>query len=535
MTRADQARLDAPFEMAGLGERERGWTCLDPNELARLLQFARDSTIVRAVMAVCYNNMLTMPMTIQCKGKKAAEASGDASAEARARVFAEFGRKAVFADAAFGFLLVSCRPSTPQEQAMDPHYDMPYRPTLLKLTQLRVQFRVDIFDQYEWKVERPSFDGVKGWVLVPPETYFVCGTNLPTPEHGICSKLACLRGHEWRMLDSKFELTMDADQQRAHPRKTLQNQEQKSDDAGGVVPPFQHAASAETETEEAIAHRVAVDAVGSNNQHTAAAAAVHDRVDGLNCGAVGRRGGTSTLETGDYDYLPAGKEYVAVQVAEAPTDLPTARLMLLESTCLVFSVPMALVSGGDATGKATLQSGAAPGPDTAQIFRDAQQTNKRWVCRLVSDTCRFITNTEQRIYDVAALEVAEKFERAKVEKRRGKRGSKRKVMDDESPTELDDDEETRIVSEVLKATHAQQEWEVGMVSSARLEDVMALHQIGMLRDDEKLRQLYRDCTGIPLDVFALKQELSKEQQIIFEKLPPPPKPDAKPAKKKAKK
>jgi hypothetical protein len=158
---------------------------------------------------------------------------------------------------------------------------------------------------------------------------------------------------DWAIYQAKKELTMSADKERAKPTVVTEAQSNRH------------------EPNSVSSSHVGMYDGGGGREEQMVYALARDR----NCGIVApamqtRREDKNQLEIKD------GRTYVSAQIAEAPADLGTSRQAFLESCCLGWGIPMSMLSSGDASGKAKLNSDSA-GPETARVFREAQSDRRK--------------------------------------------------------------------------------------------------------------------------------------------------------------
>lgn len=347
--------MDAPFEPLNA----EGWHSINMFEIAQLVSFATDSAVIQSVFDVCYNSILSTG-SIMIEPEDAPRAQGDGTSivlptaqeenamHARSSVFAKWGREGAFLEECIGWYPTSSVP-TPGAAGGD------YLPVVMNLARMRVMHRVDVFGQHSWR-----WFEVAGMQTREIVGITVMGSSLPDNYGRLSSKVKRVMHGEWAIYQLKVRLTMEADSQRAHPTVVTQAHEERRYD------PLSAAGAAHPGFEQTIAAQRAAD-----EELTDPALRVHALVRTLNTCAAGAR----AVEAARTFEIDAGRTYVNVRSAEAPAELAVARQAFLESCCLAWGIPMAMISSGDATGKARLNSATAS-PETARIFREAQSARK---------------------------------------------------------------------------------------------------------------------------------------------------------------
>jgi len=90
----------------------------------------------------------------------------------------------------------------------------------------------------------------------------------------------------------------------------------------------------------------------------------------------GEDGNEDDMKVSPFIPLEPGQNYTATAMADSPTDLLSHRQSKREAVCIRLSIPMSLISSGDATGKAKLNTQGAS-PDHLRIFKEAQKGRRR--------------------------------------------------------------------------------------------------------------------------------------------------------------
>ncbi|MDO9173884.1 MAG: hypothetical protein Q7V62_03705 [Actinomycetota bacterium] len=479
-TAEDAARLAGPFGKA-LGDE--GWTHLRMHEARFLYDWCRADPTLASVHRVCYNSLLTTNVQIA----RAEEKPSAEQQQARARLFGAFGRAAALIEKALGFYLVA---GVEPLGGDDLDTGMAQVPRLLNLDQIDVWYRVDVYSRFEWRVYEVSARAAEP-TLLDPATYTVYGEEMPRMDGRVYSRAQSIRSDVYDMLAAKVAATRVADAERARPTLVTQ-----------PVPESHDPLQVRSAIHASLDQRAPDADDGGALDRSPAVQAMAAHISALNCGRPSPQAAAAvTMTRGHFDQfaLDTGKQYVAAHMPEAPIDVAVVRQAYLECVCLVFGVPMSMLSSGDASGHAKLNSETAS-PETAQIFRDAQRDRAKRFEQDVRAVCQFLN----RVHDTEALI------RPVMEKRVTK-GKKRK----EEPTKEEEaamDEKDRITpAHLAKRTR----WTVHVPSRERLENILLLASLGMLEDDAQ-RRLLADATQMELDAFKPHQKHTLDQQNMYD-------------------
>ncbi len=368
------------------------WVKVNMGEAMLFERWARGNPEFQSLFNICFNGLVSGNILIETGPPKAKPKGGkdkielpDPDQEAanhwRSRVVTSWSREKEFTRLCMGFVPVTGVPvsKTSSEHC---HGGDQYEPVVLNLSKIEIWTKVDVYSRREWKVyetatavqlnQRRELRNIK-----------MFGDEWPDASGHIQSCVKRIYLHAYEPYMSKVLLTMDADRKRANPVITTQSNErndaQKNMSEQG--PAFENT---------------------SEMERTPSAIKVHALVATLNSadGACGsedvKRMAGKRKRANEYS-IRDGQEYVSAHLAEAPADTLSFSQHYLEVICLAFGVPMSMVSSGDATGKAKLNSETA-GPETARIFREAQSERKRRIESDLQSIYRFMW-TEQDLVD----------------------------------------------------------------------------------------------------------------------------------------
>ena len=492
------------------------WHTIDMSMVRTLLVFARTQSLVQSAFNVAYNNITTSQILVQRPNETSVDA---AVASARSRIFGKWGREACLLDAAIGWFVASSIEASPEERA---DADMDKLPALLNMDRITMLHRMDVYGRHEWKVFEevsPIWEAdspVPGW-----RELFDCrvfGTSLPDNTGQLSSRIMCIYLSEWQMYESKKQLTFEADRMRARPPIMTQSLATKHDpnDATSAAHPSADQAVPAMMMDQTDAARLVHAQVRAFNTRTAEDSCTDERP---------RAAAAAGSARDDRIEIEAGRVYVSNHMAEAPLELNVARQALLESVCLTFGIPMSMLSSGDASGRAKLNSETAS-PETARIFQEAQAGRKQQLAYWITELCQHVYREDDELEFLT-----QKITKRADEKSRDKRHKKRKapVDPDDVAGDSDEDERDGITPAHMRKT---MRWSVDVPSSVRLEDIMMFVEKGLL-EDGAARGLLAGRTGIPVASFKPSQRMTPDQQLIYGCLPPAPK--APPTAKKKKK
>ena len=263
-----------------------------------------------------------------------------------------------------------------------------FEPCVLQLDKLsRMEHRVDVLGTHEFRFYARSAHGgtetqIKGVKVVGPE--------LPNGDGEISSKLLRLYTGPWQNYNEKLRNMRRAEHERANP--TLVTVEDSV------------AARSSNSDPKLVQSSIGLE----HNSHTVMSKAqadhaqlIADQVDFHNCcatstgamnivgpaaaPAVSRRryrephGGFT-----EYEVQP-GRMLASNHLAEAPADTLPHKQAWMEDVCLELGIPMSMLSKGDATGKAKLSNGSGGAhSDSSRIFIEAQASRKRKLECLIS-------------------------------------------------------------------------------------------------------------------------------------------------------
>jgi hypothetical protein len=423
-----------------------GWQNINTAYLADLIRMTRTTPEVRAVYAVCYNNMMSGDIQIESidqattrnKKKRSRESEGGAKPsmqkkfngvvprpdnserleyedpedeverQQRSIMWGRFMEHVSIVEVAIGFAIVSYRPNT--DYLSIKHSD-PLQPCVLEMERLVIRHRINVYSQHEWQVFEKAtgaatFSGGDQTAnthmnLRPIKNIKVVGKDFPDNNGIISSRMTRILSGPYQLYVAKMNNTFVADFERSRPTTFMQIQENKDmhDDktltgdptfaaARGVPPPNR-------EQRQDIMRNIAEVAISNLCGGDGSSVGLPRPPGGGGPGGPGGSGvdafgGVSDESDGKPKYqLPLGREIAQNHMAEAPADLLPARLAFFEAVCLQFGMPMSMLSTGDSSGKAKLNSSHA-GAETARIFVEAQATRKREAKLLIEDVHEFM-------------------------------------------------------------------------------------------------------------------------------------------------
>ena len=379
----------------------------------------------------------------------------------------------------------------------------------------KVFHHVDVYSRHSWRFFEMHSHMQSATNMTELHNVVVIGaTSLPDSEGTIHSKVKRLMVGLWMLYQSKLLNTMRADAGRAHPVLVTQDIDDNvggggHDDKttkGAALAAFNQQTPQRREQEPDAKRVHALVAARNQGNHCLANLLQTTDLTLAQAEQQAKReymGGSKVFEQFELD---AGRAFVSTHLPEAPADLLPLRQAFMESVCLAQGVPMSMISSGDASGRAKLNTENAS-PETAQIFRDAQSDRRK---RVASHIASFY----QHLYGDSHVE---EFVRQEVEKAYA--GKKRKKVD----IPLKD-----------MARHARVV--VSIPGNAEFEKVAFLAAKGFLTHSATCHAFSLH-TGMPLEAFKQERSLTDEQKLL-EGCAPPKEPAAggakKPAKKKAK-
>lgn len=413
------------------GSQKYRW--LNMSHLRGLMQFGRGNAEIQAVFNVCYTAISSSgPIMIKPLSEIETQSSGsgarvvlpDARAEAddraRSNIFADWGREAAFMEACIGFFVTTGVPDSSSPDGM--------RPVVLNLARVEVQHHVDVYGQHFWRwYELTDEDGgahsVTGnmphRVLLP--NVRVVGSSLPDSEGVITSRVNSVLNGEWAIYQAKKRLTMLADAERARPTLVLQQHDASKDRipvSSGEDSALDRDVMMETCTGAQAVHRLVYQRnMGADDATQESATRTQQQQQEQRM---------STFDITD------GRVLVQNHMAVAPSELPVSRLAYFESVCLAWSVPMAMLTSGDSSGKAKLNADTAT-PETGRLFREAQSDRKRLLERNICDMYEFMHH--ERLHE-------ESYSRAWRQewRRKGMAKKRKRSTPEEMEEHMEDDE-----------------------------------------------------------------------------------------------
>ncbi len=342
-----------------------GWIAVNMTQAIFFVRWARNNPQFKSLFNVCFNSLVSGDIVVETgpsvspKSDKIVLPTPKEEAERRwrSRVVTDWSREKEFIRLCIGFVPVTGVKVQYSSDATMFTDDL-YEPAVLNLDLIEMYVRTNVTNQREWDVYEKS----KTTLMLkkkPMHGVKVFGYEFPDAQGNIQSLVRRVYDNAYAPYMSKVLLTIQADERRANPRVTMQSSEKN--DAQKNVAPFEDPSAME---------------------RTPAAMAVHAQV-ALKNSTGGCGSGPASLPPSNKrrynEYkVPEGHEYVSATLAEAPADTLSFSQSFLETVCLEFGVPMSMVSSGDASGKAKLNSESA-GPETARIFREAQAQRKRQV------------------------------------------------------------------------------------------------------------------------------------------------------------
>jgi hypothetical protein len=499
--------------------------------MMELIWMARSTPEVRAVHSVCYNNMMSgdiqveslneaskrhqtrmtnakrQPLQNKTKGvvsrpdksEAIQEENMDEEVERQQRsiMWGRFMEEVSIIDVALGFVIVSHQPNTEYLAIKDTD---PLQPCVLEMSRLVIRHRVNVYSKHEWQVFEKMSGAAAGdsksltnFNLRPIKNIKVIGRDLPDARGVINSRMTRLLSGPYQLYISKLHNTFIADQERSRPT-TFMHIEESNDNAddkalaadptfsarNGIPPPNRE------QRRDILRNMREVE---DQRCGTAPSDCPPSGPPGGPAGGgptgTDALGGVMDTSNGMSKYqLPRGRELANNHMAEAPADLLPARLAFFEAVCLQFGMPMSMLSVGDSSGKAKLNSSHA-GAETARIFVEAQATRKREAKLMIEDIHEFMYGET----------VSQKFFKETFEAT-GKR------------PKFEDTERARRVA-------------VTMPANPDVDTILLLHSQGILRWPHVARAL-ASRTGFPFQAFNTTPQLILEDLAFGEVQEPPP-------------
>jgi len=392
-----------------------GWMEIDMNEVAKLRRFARDTPQIKCVQDVCYKSLLSGDILVDFgedgsdsddeDGRVKASSSSTAapapkprpnkseplhkmtSAQEHARrqrshMLGKFAVDFYEQEDTIGFAgIVAANNTTyPSIRRTDPK-----RPGVVNLDRIvRILFRADVYGTYEWQfVERVPYGtggGIPGERVLPGVR--VVGSDLPvgSDQVGILrSKVKRLMNSVYRLYTEKIEQTSIADRERARP--TLVTNSDAAANAAALSDPNHMPAGPLALMPDGMATREDYDHMKRVGQ------SVQDANCGTDASAAAAQSQTrKRLRPGEMtEYAIAeGRMLANSHLPEAPDNLLPIHNSVFEMTCLQYGMHMGMLSAGDTTGTAKLNTQQASA-ETGRFFREAQSERKRRMELILSD------------------------------------------------------------------------------------------------------------------------------------------------------
>lgn len=528
-----------------------GWQEIPTAYLSYLIRMTRNTPEVRAVYAVCYNNMMSGDIQVESIDQAAArnkkrsrdnfsalpmakkfngvvprpdkseklefeDPEDEVERQQRSIMWGRFMEHVSIVEVAIGFALVSYQPNT--DYLAIRHSD-PLQPCVLEMERLVIRHRINVYSQHEWQVFERVTGGATFSVggqsanthmnLRPIKNIKVVGKDFPDNQGIISSRMTRILSGPYEIYIAKMQNTLVADAERSRPTTFMQIKEDKDihDDktltgdptfaaSRGVPPPNreQRADIMRNMEEVRVSNLCGGDGSSAGLRRPAGGPGGGPGGGGGGGSGMDAFGGISDESDGKAKYqLPLGREIAQNHMAEAPADLLPARLAFFEAVCLQFGMPMSMLSTGDSSGKAKLNSSHA-GAETARIFVEAQATRKREAKLMIEDVHEFMYGDKmsKQYFEDVFQETGKKPRFADTEKAR------------------------RVT--------------VTMPANPDIDTIMLLHTQGVLRWPAVARALAIK-TGFSVNSFNTTPQLKIEDLAFGEPKPAPP---AKPAAPKAK-
>jgi hypothetical protein len=356
--------MSDPFECLS---RREGYTQVNMRQAAFLVNWARNNPQFMSLFNICFNSLVSgdivvdtgpAPKTTSTDRVQVPTAKQEAERRWRSRIVTDWSREKEFIRLCIGFVPVT-GVRVPFNADVSMFTEDLYQPAVLNIDLVDIQVRTSVTNQRDWLIyERSNSRAML--TSRPMHGVKIFGHEFPDNAGNIQSLVRRVYDNAYAPYMSKVVLTIQADERRANPRVTMQSRDQH-DNQKNVMPSFES--------------MLDIPAM----ERTPAALAVHAQVAAKNsgCGDVDMAPVTRKRNFNQLR-IPEGQEYVNATIAEAPAETLSFSQAFLETMCLEFGVPMSMISSGDASGKAKLNSESA-GPETARIFREAQAQRKRQV------------------------------------------------------------------------------------------------------------------------------------------------------------
>ena len=406
--------------VAGLADMgEEGWNSLDLSFIRHLGSFVAANCEISSVQAVVYDSLISGDIIIRTSAdidkeqkevaKHAAEstppkpikpgmerankseplvpltAREEAAQRTRSVMWARFAIECKKQQDLIGFCCCTYAPNTP-ENALIMDTD-PKRPCVLQLDRLtRVMHRVDVLGTHEFRFFTRGIDPMTE-IEVPHVK--VIGSEMPDVAGKLSSKMIRLYRGPWEIYHDMVQNMRRADRERANPTLVTvedgaaahrNSDPQMITSYTGINDLATPAPQNLTPMQAAQANAVA-DAVFMRNcasscepMQAAAAAAANPRK---------RKERSSEGGFTEYEVTP-GRTIASNHMPEPPANPLPWKLAVLESVCIMYKLPMSMLTNGDATGKQKLNANNSVSSQMSRIFLEAQASLRRDIECIIS-------------------------------------------------------------------------------------------------------------------------------------------------------
>lgn len=333
----------------------------------------------------------------------------ESRARARSHMYGQWGLKGRRAEEVVGFIPCTARPNdSPRYQCIADTDKM--MPCVLDFHRIsRIAMRVDVHGCYEWRFFHMTGQHPQQEEEIADVCVLGDETSWPTSQGQIRSILARLQlSDAYETYKSKMANTRIADSLRAHPRLITQQAATSSTSAALSDPDMVSGAITVHDSamnlvpvalsEEARRQFIeTADRVAMKNQTRNDAGPIANPCGGGSSAAAAASTKRKFRDGEDeYNITPGQVLAPGVHLAEAPNDLLPAKQAWMEAVSLAFGVPLAMLSSGDATGKAKLNAESA-GPESSRIYLEAQKERRRSLSAQIAAIYSFMYS-RQRVW-----------------------------------------------------------------------------------------------------------------------------------------
>jgi hypothetical protein len=377
-------------------DKLEGWHPLDMGLIQRLIAFARSSSEIQSLSALCYNSLRCGNIIIRV-GQDTGEAEEDTLKKPterqesdrlrRSALLGQWAYEAAMMEDAIGFVPTVIIPNEDNDTSQTD----PLRPSVLNLARVRIWHKVDVMGRHYWRFyeSHPNSAHLMGLasqrMLHEREIrdVHVRGDTLPDDSGCIFSRVRRVMEGDWALFQSKKLLTMTADRERATPTLVTQQANDKAhtdkDLASTQGLMMMTGAPYADGGGDMMADPSTVRAMALVREHNSCLR----MADGSIVPYQERQSGASSMPSAATQQrartqvrIDTGQQFVSAPLAEAPADLLPTRQAFLEVVSLEWGVPLSMISSGDASGKARLNSATA-GAETAKVYQATQAHIRR--------------------------------------------------------------------------------------------------------------------------------------------------------------